>query len=623
LGEESTLSRILSLLPIVVIALIGLAVVVFYSTITSTPNDLPPLATRSAQPTPTATATPTARKTGSGTALPVSPHTPTPTVLPGGSAFALTPVATAIGWVANDAPAANHLGDNNIHSGIYSGTTYYGAIAFDLGRIPQGTQIQYATLELVGLSGDKVGSGGTWHAAMLDPAIDLKWPNVNFDMIRDAPADWRIGPALTAGMLGPGKTNLFDFDESQLRALEQHLVTGRVVFRMEGPARGADNLFTWDAGYQPNGVGYKPILRIGLGPLANSPTPTYVLVTPTATPLNGATATSFAATATYVATAIGTATPLPPNWVTPVVIVPTLDADVFAAATRSAVLTAQALRGGGTSTPTPANWVLAILITATPTPGNQATRDANSAIATAVAQTTGTPTAFPFNVVVITPSPTATATPTAVRFAETITPTPSATATATALPTGLTGKIVFLSDRNGIGTEVPYIMNPDGSDVNRLSSVWIHQFADRLDKLALAGTLRVAVLNGETKNQTGTKIVLYRDQSTQPFTIFDAPAINYDPAFAADGYHIVFVSTLNGHDELYVTNRDANNVQQITNSTWEWNKHPTWSPDGTRIAWWSNRETGRRQIWIMNADGTSQVNVSNNQFNDFDPVWIK
>ena len=29
----------------------------------------------------------------------------------------------------------------------------------------------------------------------------------------------------------------------------------------------------------------------------------------------------------------------------------------------------------------------------------------------------------------------------------------------------------------------------------------------------------------------------------------------------------------------------------------------TFSPDGKQLVFWSNRDTGRRQLWIMNADG--------------------
>jgi WD40 repeat protein len=621
LGEESTLSRILSFLPVVVIALIGLAIIVFYSTLTSPAPNLPPVATRSEIATPTTTGTPTPRRTASS-GLTLVPHTPTPTVQPGGVAFELTPAANAVGWVSSDLPLVNHLGDYSILSGIYSTTIYYGVLQFDIGSIPQGTRLQYATLELVGQSSDKLVKGGSWRVVMLDPGLDTTWNLINFSTIRDAPVYTTIGAQLASDNLQPGSANLFDFTPEQLRALEQRLFAGRVSLRLDGPARGPDNLFTWDSGNKPNGLSYKPILRMGTGPLAPSPTPTFVLITPTPTARNEGTATAIAATATYVATAIGTATPLPPNFVTPVVVMPTVDTDVFAAATRSAALTAQAVRGG-TSTPTPANWVVAILISATPTPGNAATAAAQIAAATAAAQTTGTPTPLPFNAVIVTATPTATPTVTPVFFPETLTPSPTPSVTPTAIPVELKGKIVFLSDRAGSGVTAAYEMDPDGRNVNRLSAAWAQSYASTLDKFGAGGTLRLAVTDRSSRFEPGTRIVIFKGTPEQPTTIYENETTNYDPAFSPDNYHIVFVSTMTGRDELYLTDLDATGVKQITSSTWEWNKHPSFSPDGKRITWWSNRETGRRQIWVMNTDGSGLINISNNAWNDYDPVWIK
>ena len=75
--------------------------------------------------------------------------------------------------------------------------------------------------------------------------------------------------------------------------------------------------------------------------------------------------------------------------------------------------------------------------------------------------------------------------------------------------------------------------------------------------------LEVNLPGEESRFEPGTRIVLYRETSPTPVTIYEDPSVNYDPAFAPDGYHIVFVSTLTGHDELLVTNRDATEVRQI------------------------------------------------------------
>ena len=62
--------------------------------------------------------------------------------------------------------------------------------------------------------------------------------------------------------------------------------------------------------------------------------------------------------------------------------------------------------------------------------------------------------------------------------------------------------------------------------------------------------------------------------------------------------------------------------RQLTANNWEWDKHPTWSPDGSEIAFFSNR-SGMRQIWVMGSDGSGQRNISSNIYDDWDPVWIK
>ena len=60
----------------------------------------------------------------------------------------------------------------------------------------------------------------------------------------------------------------------------------------------------------------------------------------------------------------------------------------------------------------------------------------------------------------------------------------------------------------------------------------------------------------------------------------------------------------------------------ISTNTWEWDKQPTWSPDGSRIVFMSNRESGHNQLWIMDATGSHQHNLSNDSYNNWESVWI-
>ena len=79
---------------------------------------------------------------------------------------------------------------------------------------------------------------------------------------------------------------------------------------------------------------------------------------------------------------------------------------------------------------------------------------------------------------------------------------------------------------------------------------------------------------------------------------------------------IVFGSTRDGNPEIYVMDADGNNQIRLTNH-WEADLAPSWSPDGARIAFSSNRNGGSYQIYVMDSNGknvrrlTSGVNDRN------------
>lgn len=123
----------------------------------------------------------------------------------------------------------------------------------------------------------------------------------------------------------------------------------------------------------------------------------------------------------------------------------------------------------------------------------------------------------------------------------------------------------------------------------------------------------------------------HQTQTKRMLTRFGT-GVSYDPAFAPDGYRIVFVSQEAGQDNLYTITRDGTDLKRLTRiagqdwtTTWEWIKRPTWSADGTQIAFWSNKVSGTRQIWVMNADGTNLHTISNDPrpYEDWDPVWVR
>ncbi len=74
------------------------------------------------------------------------------------------------------------------------------------------------------------------------------------------------------------------------------------------------------------------------------------------------------------------------------------------------------------------------------------------------------------------------------------------------------------------------------------------------------------------------------------------------PAWSPDGTRIAFESDRDGDDEIFVMKADGTQVRQLTDND-DRDSGPAWSPDGKHIAFVSNRY-GNSEIFVMNADGT-------------------
>jgi TolB protein len=83
---------------------------------------------------------------------------------------------------------------------------------------------------------------------------------------------------------------------------------------------------------------------------------------------------------------------------------------------------------------------------------------------------------------------------------------------------------------------------------------------------------------------------------------------NQNAAISPDGTKIAYTTnrgTAGGYYDVWVVNRDGSNAHNVTPNTEKSSEGaPTWSPDGAKIAFTSDR-AGSNQIYVMNADGTS------------------
>jgi hypothetical protein len=100
------------------------------------------------------------------------------------------------------------------------------------------------------------------------------------------------------------------------------------------------------------------------------------------------------------------------------------------------------------------------------------------------------------------------------------------------------------------------------------------------------------------------------------------PVDNFDPAWSPDGTKIAFASNRDGNDEIYVMNADGTDPTDLTKNPAN-DFGPSWSRDGKYIAFNSNLSGPSQDIWIMSADGSSppQRVTTDDSNSDTAPAW--
>jgi Tol biopolymer transport system component len=71
--------------------------------------------------------------------------------------------------------------------------------------------------------------------------------------------------------------------------------------------------------------------------------------------------------------------------------------------------------------------------------------------------------------------------------------------------------------------------------------------------------------------------------------------------------------------EIYVMNANGSGLRRLTTNL-VLDGTPSWSPDGRRIAFGSNRD-GNDELYVMNADGRRQTRLTNHPMDDWGPVF--
>jgi TolB protein len=182
-------------------------------------------------------------------------------------------------------------------------------------------------------------------------------------------------------------------------------------------------------------------------------------------------------------------------------------------------------------------------------------------------------------------------------------------------------KIAFVSDRNRepmIGTvqkreaKEIYIMDYDGENEQRIT-------VSRTLNINPSWSPDARAL-AYTSYNPGADVVVSRIYDGILHRPFKGVGENHVPVISPDGTRIAFASNRAGNDEIYVANLDGSNLRRVTNNPAA-DFTPTWSPSGEALAFTSDR-SGRPQVYAMSIDGSNLRLISKDGETEADrPTW--
>jgi Tol biopolymer transport system component len=150
------------------------------------------------------------------------------------------------------------------------------------------------------------------------------------------------------------------------------------------------------------------------------------------------------------------------------------------------------------------------------------------------------------------------------------------------------------------------------------ASVWLNTFhlwrvpasgASPPVRIDLAGTASSPTISAATGRLAFTRRSFDQDvwrfvDGRGPESIVSSTLGDYDAAFSPDGSKIAFVTDRGGAgSELWTANADGTGLTALTRGTEQTRGSPRWSPDGKTIAFDGKGENGQWQVFVVDAGG--------------------
>jgi TolB protein len=123
-------------------------------------------------------------------------------------------------------------------------------------------------------------------------------------------------------------------------------------------------------------------------------------------------------------------------------------------------------------------------------------------------------------------------------------------------------------------------------------------------------------------NQTGAYQIYLVVDGQPAVALTQEPGSAVEPAWSPDRQQIAFAAEWPGSSgmAIYTMHADGSNKREVVSGQSGLNWRPNWSPDGSQLLFQSNRD-GDYEIYKINLDGTSEVNLTNHPAHDGDAAW--
>jgi Tol biopolymer transport system component len=174
---------------------------------------------------------------------------------------------------------------------------------------------------------------------------------------------------------------------------------------------------------------------------------------------------------------------------------------------------------------------------------------------------------------------------------------------------GQNGRIVF-NDQNGALN----LVNATGTGLVRLANTGVE------DVFTGASWSPDGKLIAYSKLASDADIFVIAPDSSGQREITFSRGNDLDPTWSGDGTRIAFETNRNGNSDIYSVAADGSGQVELTASALD-ELDPAWSRAG-RIAYTvQSADKSTREIWVMNADGSGKTQLTNAPNYSSDPNW--